>query len=552
MNFAYRPALLAALVLLVACKEDPECGEGMVLEDRVCIYVDGGPMGDGGDSPDMFVAPDEGMTCVPSGDSDVPDGEFVDSNCDGYDGDLAAAVAVVPSGDTAPTGVAGSAETIAEAITTASSEGLTQIWVAAGLWDGPVELVEGISIYGGYESETDWSRTRATRSRVTGPGPLLIGDSITEPTEVALIDFEADDAADEGSSIAARLVSSTGIRLEEVRLEAGRGGDGTDGMRPDPSDDGEPGNPGGMTGIGPQCAGGFRSRPVGGEGGTSPDCHNGGRGGNTTGSDINVGTPSNGISGGDGSTIMIGGTRSCSPGGGANNRGMAPAGSGTAGEPGEPGDDGVGAIAGTFSPSGYTATDGSAGDEGTSGEGGGGGASAADATRMGNDFCIYFGASGGGGGSGGRPGQGGAAGTGGGASVALLLWDTTITLVSVTLATQNGGDGGRGSRGGAGGEGGAGASGGAGGSGGFYIAPASPIVAGGNGGDGGDGGEGGAGGGGAGGPSIGIVFGGDSSEALTSMDIDFELGTGGAAGVGAGADNDGAAGDSLERFDPEG
>ncbi|NIR39147.1 MAG: hypothetical protein GWN79_17005, partial [Actinobacteria bacterium] len=54
------------------------------------------------------------------------------------------------------------------------------------------------------------------------------------------------------------------------------------------------------------------------------------------------------------------------------------------------------------------------------------------------------------------------------------------------------------------------------------------------------------------GPSIGLVLGGDSDEALGSTGISFELGMGGAAGPGAGSDNDGAEGAMLERFDPEG
>lgn len=558
MNFAFRRSALALLLITAACGDPSiDCPDGSTLEGEVCTPVDGGPsvgdLGPNDGAVDGSMPTDEGVPCTPSGEVDEPDAEFIDTNCDGFDGDLELAVAVVPLGTTAPEGVAASEESIADAIATAESEGLTQVWVAAGDWTETITLVGGISLYGGYDSSNGWQRTRAlgSKSRVFGPGPLLVGEGIETATTVALIEFEADDATAGETSIAARLASSTGVRLEDVSLEAGRGGDGSQPARPAQADSGVMGDGGGITGISTGCTfGPALDRRPGGTGGSGcTSCFAGGRGGATSGPMTSAGTSNDGQGGGDGTSFMIGGTRQCAFG--ADNEGPAPSGAGTVGATGEQGDPGAGGTAGTFTMDGFAPGDGGRGTVGSHGEGGGGGGAAADVEHTSDSDCVYFGASGGGGGGGGCGGARGPGGTGGGASVALWLWDTTVTLVSVTLITANGGDGGDGSRGGAGGDGGPGGAGGPAGSGGSYPV-AFTFDPGGMGGPGGPGGEGGAGGGGAGGPSIGIVFGGESSEALTSMDIDFELGAGGAAGIGAGADNDGAAGDSLERFDPEG
>jgi hypothetical protein len=101
---------------------------------------------------------------------------------------------------------------------------------------------------------------------------------------------------------------------------------------------------------------------------------------------------------------------------------------------------------------------------------------------------------------GGCGGTHGEAGKGGGASVALLIWDSGVTLDTIALVSATGGKGGKG-----GDSGGAGA-GAKGGSGGGSFLGSPHIGAAGDGGKGGDGGNGGSGSGGTGGPSVPLVF----------------------------------------------
>jgi hypothetical protein len=102
------------------------------------------------------------------------------------------------------------------------------------------------------------------------------------------------------------------------------------------------------------------------------------------------------------------------------------------------------------------------------------------------------------GGCGGTRGLGGG---GGGASVAMISWQSSITLDGCTLVSAKGGDG---ANGGMGGDGGIGKAGGTGG-------PAlGTMGTGGDGGKGGNGGPGGSGSGGTGGPSYALVYNGDA------------------------------------------
>jgi len=550
MNFALRRYCsvlgLSLITCLVACGDDGvTCPDGMILIGGLCEVVADAAPRDGGEndaSVDGFM-PDSGPPCEPMGDMDLPDAEFTDANCDGYDGDLELAVALVPAGATAPMGVAATAETLTNAFVLAASQGLTQVWLPTSTFDETLELAAGVSVYGGYDPD-NWQRTRAGATRFRGPGPLLIATDISTPTTVALVGFEADDAARGESSIAARLTGSDGVTLEEVVLDAGRGGDGVDTTQPPAAADGDDGDEGSMTGISVPCAVATSiAAPMGGAGGGSTcGCHAGGRGGNSGGGNGERGIGIMEGSGGcDDGPVRNGGSGGTPPEDGQIGR-VGP----SAGEPGD------GAAAGEFTMSGWVPGDGTAGGGGRSGQGGGGGGAAEDVAQNGNDFCIYYGASGGGGGAGGCGGEGSLGGTGGGASVALFLWDSTITLIDVELIAAAGGDGGNAGTGGDGGEGGRGGLGGPRGEGPNYFEPLASLLPGGDGGPGGDGAPGGGGGGGAGGPSVGIVLGGDAGESAESSDVNITVGAAGAAGLGGDADNDGAVGVAMERLDPEG
>ena len=181
--------------------------------------------------------------------------------------------------------------------------------------------------------------------------------------------------------------------------------------------------------------------------------------------------------------------------------GASQVGSSFAGKNGDPGFQGIsgtnGAVApnvGTFDVNGYAVASGGDGANGYPGQGGGGGGAS-----LGNGMCT--GASGGAGGMGGCAGHFGTGGTGGGASVAVLSWNSAVTIDGSIFAASAGGAGGKGA---AGGGGGAGKKGGNGGLGNGAIGNA------GNGGYGGYGGRGGSGAGGSGGPSIALFYSGSA------------------------------------------
>lgn len=540
-----------AVVAIAACGDDDGplvCPVGTEPRDGMCVALDGGrpDAGDEDGGLDADVPMDAPMGCVPMGGDDVPDPDFVDEDCDGFDGELTAAVAVTPEGVSGPPGVAATAPTIAQAVEVAETMGLSQVWVPAGDHSGAIELVGGVSIFGGYDPSS-WSRTASATTRVVGEGPLLRGSSIDVATEIAALRFEAADAVMPGaSSIAGVLQNVTSLHLQDVAIVAGRGADGESQDQPMQAAPGRPGLDGGLTGIGPSCGAAQQPRASGGVAGTSRcDCGDGGRGGASSTQERNR----NGVSG-EGYGPFGG---ACDFGSPAANNGPsavvgAAGGDGRTGASGRPGTDGMGGMTlGVFSAAGYAPSDGSPGTNGREGQGGGGGGAALDVGCSGNDFCVFFGASGAGGGAGGCGGVGGDAGTGGGASVALLLVDSTVRLTRVELRATNGGAGGDGARGGLGGAGGDGGFGQR-GMGTAFSCASQPIQPGGDGGAGGPGGQGGGGGGGGGGPSFGLVLVGDSAESTDSSSVFIDIGSGGLGGRGGGTANAGANGDAQPRF----
>jgi len=92
MNFALRRYCsvlgLSLIPCLVACGDDGvTCPDGMILVGGLCEVVADAAPRDGGEddaSVDGFL-PDSGPPCEPMGDTDVPDADFVDANCDGND-----------------------------------------------------------------------------------------------------------------------------------------------------------------------------------------------------------------------------------------------------------------------------------------------------------------------------------------------------------------------------------------------------------------------------------------------------------------------------------
>ncbi|MEZ5102732.1 MAG: DUF1565 domain-containing protein [Thermoleophilia bacterium] len=90
---------------------------------------------------------------------DLPDLDFVDANCDGIDGDAAAAIYVSPRGKDAQPGTREAPKREISSAIAAAAPG-QPVLVAAGTY-GEVDLKTGVSVYGGYDPVT-WRRGAGT------------------------------------------------------------------------------------------------------------------------------------------------------------------------------------------------------------------------------------------------------------------------------------------------------------------------------------------------------------------------------------------------------
>jgi hypothetical protein len=368
---------------------------------------------------------------------------------------------------------------------------------------------DGLEVFGGFACES-WSDSSTAKARIQSPDPVA-WKATGLSTGLRVEDFEvvAANATRLGSSSFAMVVSdSQDVVLRRVKLVAGDGANGA------PGENGAVGEDGQEAGEGQAGKDACTAAPTGSQlGGGWPSASacgsEGGAGGTafksvtTAGGNGNPGQPQTNVTP---PGINNGGSGALSA--------ALPGTSGTQGSPGNPGSSGTAAAeVGLFSATGYAPADGKPGHDGFPGQGGGGGGAS-----VGNGTCV--GASGGAGGMGGCGGTKGTGGGGGGASVALMAWNSAVTLDSAELVAGNGGDG---AKGGDSGRGGAGKRGGSGGAG-------AGLAAGGSGGDGGSGGPGGSGSGGTGGPSIALVYSGTAPSKLGQTNL--VAGDGGAKGAG--------------------
>lgn len=435
--------------------------------------------------------------CTPTG------GIFVDASAPaGGDGSLASPL-----------------NSIGDAFDAAALAGATDIYVCAGNYDESVVITDneaGVDLHGGFNCNGFiYDGSVPVVSRAAGGYALYI-DALQSPILIEDLAFTAVDATNPGeSSIAAFISASTSITFDRCQFSAGAGMDGDNGVTEDFVE-------GATSGVNWPLA----SSLNGAQGSST-------MGGETTGQVMCPGTAELtwGGSGGDASF----GNRDGS-GGGPLGRGGPGGDEGTcnadsqAGTEGEPGGDGNGAAAaGTLGAAGFVPNLGQDGEVGEVGGGGGGGAGAGGAG-------VADGG-GGGGGSGGCGGNLGPGGQGGGASVALLAYDSIVILRASSLASGDAG---------AGGNGGTGQVGQGGGSRGAAYAGSDAC----QGGAGADGGNGGNGGGGAGGISVGLLWTGATAPVLDAATTDaITFGTEGAAGSGAGVDNDGEPGFAAATYE---
>jgi hypothetical protein len=435
--------------------------------------------------------------CTPTAGVDRPDDDFTDSNCDGIDGDVSAAIFVAVSGaDTNPGTRTAPKRSLQAAIDTAAMNG-KDVYVAAGTYSsGTVVLANGVSIYAAYAPDT-WARSANNVSTHSHNGTVVSGrivgvsgSAISTETVVDRLEIRTPSTSGTGAhNYAMHCIACGGLRLRNSRLIAGNGGPGSHGNSP--------------TGIGAAGGNGVNGGPgscnlgvpaAGGAGGTSSCGMNGGAGGRgREGQDGVAGLDGAGETGKGGSAGLSKGCGNTTAGGdGGLGRGV-PGFSGFDGANGPRGSGG--SIMNNF----WSTHAGMPGSDGAHGHGGGGGGGGGG--EHGGWCNDGTGNGGGGGGGGGCRGPVGGGGGGGGGSFGLFLVNSTgIQLVGNEIQSGSGGRGGNGGAGNCGGKGGMG------GPGATYGVSACPneIGFGGRGGDGGNGGRGGHGGGGAGGPSYAV------------------------------------------------
>jgi hypothetical protein len=355
-------------------------------------------------------------------------------------------------------------------IQAALAKGLPRVYACAGTYAEHVKITSGASVYGGF-SCADWSYAAANVVTIA-PADAGYAVEIADVADAVLLEdvtmIAPGGTAALPSSIAVFAHGSAAITVKRGIAIAGDGAIGTSSTVG--SNYADPVAPSGKPGSAvPQLPAGFKTLA-----GLAPvcTCANGvissaGRGfGNPSPTAPTAGLPAiAGMAGG------AAGAGACGAGGSGRN--------GASGGAGK--DAPAPTTIGALSALGWSPAGGQGGTFGSVAQGGGGGAGVEDGN----------GSSGGSGACGGCGGAPATAATGGGASIALLVWESAVTLVSSSLTSGNGGDGGNGSAGQPGQTGGSGGPG---------------YSAGCTGGAGGAGGNGGASAGGGGGVSAGVLY----------------------------------------------
>ena len=110
-----------------------------------------------------------------AGAPDKPDLGFVDSNCDGIDGDKAGALFVAPGGSDGNSGSSDSPKASVAAAVTAGLAAHKDVYVAAGTYVGKVAFLGvggNIGVYGGYDAQS-WQRSAANVTTFQAPGQVV-------------------------------------------------------------------------------------------------------------------------------------------------------------------------------------------------------------------------------------------------------------------------------------------------------------------------------------------------------------------------------------------
>ncbi|MGH7284169.1 MAG: hypothetical protein ACRELY_21800, partial [Polyangiaceae bacterium] len=105
------------------------------------------------------------------------------------------------------------------------------VYACMGPYSEQVKLADGTSVYGFFDCTQNWTVSASGHAVVTGPSPALTADQIHTATRIVSVDFIANDAAPNETSVAALVTSSSALTLSNLTIHAGAGGKGDDGTQ---------------------------------------------------------------------------------------------------------------------------------------------------------------------------------------------------------------------------------------------------------------------------------------------------------------------------------
>jgi|GEM_PF-236774 len=457
--------------------------------------------------------------------------------------------------------------TIAQGFARATATGRSKLIVADGLYAEQVTIINGVSLLGGYRSDT-WERhLSSTATIIRGPGgtgdrKAIIATGITQTTRVEGFVVNAANATSQGANSYGIYIqnSSNALTVSSNLIFAGLGGLGSSGPAGTSGQNGLAGANGASTKHLSACT--TTPSNAGGTGGSKTCANPSGSGSTTVGGGKGGDSvcPARSVQEGGGVVGQNTGGTGGAGGWGHNSSSSGCSPSSGVPEVGEPGSDavvgatqdgvrgdGCSVSIGDIVSGEWRGTAGAFAAHGAHGAGGGGGGAGSGGRISSSSYDIS--GSGGGGGSGGCAGARGAGGSPGGASIGIFVyWPTgsrpttaagVPVIISNTVVRNQGGPGGGGGNGGSGGDPGAGGNGGALVTTGL-VSPVFCVFGGAKGGFGSRGGHGGGGGGGCGGVSFDILAWGMNSQTHRFFENSFPndgLDTGGDGGTGGNSSN---------------
>ncbi|NPD30069.1 DUF1565 domain-containing protein, partial [Corallococcus exiguus] len=249
-------AVFGAVLSVGGCSDFDAAYENCQGEGRCGPQASGDGGTDAGDSGDAGDAGDGGYDCIPTADPDYPDLTGFDNDCDGIDGVADAGYFVDPEGgkDIDNNGTRTQPfKTLARALQEIRDGGTGRniVYLGTGTYTEAAPVVDmPVSLYGGYtwRGNEFWDRFKDGGGTTFFDGGAL-AFAVTNVTDgVVLLDAlhiaSAKGAADNGASIALKVLNSTDVQLRGTTLEAGMGGPGTDGVPGTSGADGGPGTQG--------------------------------------------------------------------------------------------------------------------------------------------------------------------------------------------------------------------------------------------------------------------------------------------------------------------